>query len=159
MQTSFRGGRLPAAVVSICLVGSAALPARAIDMVLTGDPGGSMTCYNCGANNRTQKSGSAVSGYADGNDDGTANAGMGYTTPNDGTTYSGTLSIVTTASDGTLLSNFTGGLTDVGMGTIVFAGYDGVSLPVGGSVSVSVSESNGLGGSFNASWSLRNFHP
>jgi hypothetical protein len=134
-------------------------PAFAVTQVTTGDPGGSMLCYNCGANNRTQKSGNATDGYIEDNGDGTQDAMMGYTTPSDGSEYSGTISVVVSDADGNLVNNSTQNVSDFGNGTIMYEGQQGLNIPIGGSVSISVSETNSSGRGFTAGWSLRNYRP
>lgn len=155
------GGRLAVAVVTLTLVTLASVTqVEAVNPVMPGDPGGGMICKSCGTNvNVQQTSGTATSGYANSNGDGTANVGMAYSTPNDGTTYSGTSSIVVTDQNGSIVENLTGGITDAGNGTQMSTGQPGLTAPLGGSISIRINESNGIGGSFSASWNLRNFRP
>lgn len=159
MQTTLLRGHLQVALVSVFLIASIGVPASAVTQVQTADPGGNLLCYNCGNTNRTQKSGTAVSGWVDPNTDGTANTGMGYVVPNDGTEYSGQMSVVVTADDGSLVGNYTNDVADFGDGSILYEGLDGIYIPIGGSVSISITESNATGRSFSAGWALRNYRP
>ena len=105
-------------------------------------------------------SGNAVSGSATPTSDPNySDVGMVYRDPNDGTTYNGTQSIVSTAADGTLIGNSTATFTDRANGGTVYAGQDHFPLPPGGSVSISVTATNGNGASFTATWTLRNYRP
>jgi hypothetical protein len=126
-----------------------------------GDGGGSMMCKNCGPNYNVQtKSGTATGGYANTYTDGESDLGMYYTTPNDGSTYSGTQSIVVTDVQGDLLYNYTASFTNPGDGGQYVSGLSGLPyLPTGSSISVSVTGSNSNGTSFSATWNLRNYHP
>lgn len=160
-MTNFSSRRAASAVLAFAIMALASASlAGAVEQVATGDPGGTMMCKNCGPNVNVQtKSGTATGGYANANGDGTTNIGMGYTTPNDGTTYTGTSSIVVTDGDGNLYDNVTAGVTDNGNGVQMFSGLDNIYMPPGGSISITVKESNGNGGSFTATWNLRNYKP
>jgi hypothetical protein len=156
-------GRSAAGIVSLCLVLilSASL-AEAVppQQISPGDIGGGTLCKSCGPNvNVQQKSGTATGGYANQNSNGSTNVGMGYATPNDGTAYSGTASIIVTDIDGNLVTNFTSSISDYGNGVQMFTGLDGTHVPIGGSISIRVSEGNWNGASFSAGWDLQNFQP
>ena len=156
------GRRATSALIAFALMAFASITiAGAVEQVTTGSTDGTLMCKSCGPNVNVQsKSGTATGGYANGNPDGTAtNVGMGYTTPDDGTVYSGTASIVVTGDDGTIWENVTSGVTDTGNGLQMFTGLDNIYVPVGGSISIRVSETNWLGASFAATWNLRNYKP
>lgn len=156
------GRRATSALMAFALMTFASITiAGAVEQVATGSGDGSSMCKSCGPNVNVQsKSGTATGGYANGNPDGTAtDVGMGYTTPNDGTVYYGTASIVVTGGDGTIWENPTSGISDTGNGIHMFTELDNIYVPVGGSISISVSEGNWLGNRFTASWNLRNYKP
>jgi len=156
------GRRAASALIAFALMTFGSITfAGAVQQVSTGSDDGSLMCKSCGPNVNVQsKSGTATGGYANGNPDGTAtNVGMGYTTPNDGTAYSGSASIVVTGDDGTIWENVTSSISDNGNGMQMFTGLDNIYVPVGGSISIRVSEANWLGNSFTASWNLRNYKP
>ena len=132
--------------------------ANAYQPVAGYDENGAMSCKSCGPN-RQQTSGTATSGSAQQNSDGTSNVSMTYGQPGDGTTYSGTMSIVTTDDQGNLVVNITQGMTWDGSGGFVVSGWDHITAPVGGSISIQVNGTNSRGNSFSAGWTLQNYQP
>jgi hypothetical protein len=127
----------------------------------TADIGGGVT-YNPGATppNATTKDGTATGGSVAQNADGkTADANMFYTTPNDGSTYTGTYTVISYDENGTQIAQATSGVTDYGNGAQMVVGYGAITLPRGGMILIRLTESNGRGGSFTAAFRLRNFQP
>lgn len=129
--------------------------------VQTADPDGGMT-YHAGATppNTTSKDGNATAGSVEQNSDGkTADANMYYTTPNDGSTYSGSYTVTSYDQNGTQIAQAYRGVTDSGNGGQMVVGYNAITLPPGGMILIRLNESNGRGGSFTAGFRLRNFQP
>jgi hypothetical protein len=153
--------RFAAALASLCLIVPAVIaPAGATYVTpVIPDPGGG--CQVCGQNqnqNQQTTSGNATGGYATDAGNGYSDVGMNYTTPNNGSAYSGNISIVVQDSNGNVLYNYQGSISDVGNGGTMSTGLNGVYVPNGGSVSIYLSQTNSGGQSFQAGWGIRNFH-
>lgn len=152
--------RLAAALASLCLIVTVPAAAGAVNQVMPGDPGGGMICNNCGANkNATSQTGNATGGSVQSNGNGNANVSMSYATPNDGSNYAGSVSIIVQDANGNYLYNYSGGITDNGNGGTMYTGLDDIYVPVGATISIYLSETNSAGRSFNAGWGLRNYRP
>lgn len=152
--------RIATVAVSFALLvlGPASIATAGVQPVNAADEGGSMSCHSCGPN-RQQQSGTATGGSAQQNPDGTSNVSMTYGQPGDGTTYTGTMSIVTTDADGNLVVNITQGMTWDGSGGFAVSGWDHITAPIGGSISIRVNGTNARGGSFSAGWTLQDYQP
>jgi len=118
--------------------------------------------YNAGATppNTTSKDGNATGGSVQQNSDGkTADANMYYTTPNDGSAYSGSYTVTSYDQNGTQIARAYSTVTDSGNGGQMVVGYNAITLPPGGMILIRLNESNGRGASFTAGSRLRNFQP
>ena len=99
-MTNILGGRIAPAVSLCLLVVLSAGPAGAVNPVVPadGDPG-QMICANCKPNTQTF-TGNATGGSVLPNGDGSSNAEMAYSVPNDGSTYSGTSQVIIKDANG-----------------------------------------------------------
>ena len=152
--------RLAAGLASLFLevVSSAAIAATP---VTTADPEGGVT-YNAGATppNTVTTDGTTTGGSVQQNSDGTtADANMYYTSPSDGSTYTGTGTVTSYDQNGVQIAQATQTVTVSGNGGTWVTGYAAITLPVGGSILIRVNASNGCGGFFTAGFRLRNFQP
>jgi hypothetical protein len=59
---------------------------------------------------------------------------------------------------GNNLYSYTGTITDQGNGVMMYTGLDGIHIPPGANIFISVSEGNWIG-TFKASWHLQNYQP
>jgi hypothetical protein len=153
-------GRLTTGLASLYLLTTLSVgPAGAVDEVATGDQSGQMICANCKPNTQT-KAGNAVSGSVTDNGNGSANASMVYSVPNDGDTYSGTSEVVVKDASGATVLDITGSAWDAGTGGLNTTGLNGIYVPVGGSVYINIIESNTTGTKgFSGSYHLQNYQP
>jgi hypothetical protein len=159
--------RVAVVLLSLCLAfgssAASAAPSRiampAIIPVAPADPGGGWTVGGHGSSNTTTKSGNATGGGAQQNVDGTTNVSMSYVTPNDGASYAGTLTITVYDSSGNAGITITEGTSDIGNGVSSIIGWDQLNVPIGGSFLINLSESNGHGSWFGASFRLTNYQP
>ena len=134
------GGRLAAASLSVCLsLLASAAPSYAVFQVLPGDSGGGMTCMNCHQVNSI--SGTATAGSATNNSEGAGSSfDIHYDVPIDGQTYSGQVMTQVVNADGSV-SVQTFPISDIGSSTGQYAtGYNLAQIPLGGSASISISE-------------------
>jgi hypothetical protein len=94
-MTNLLRGRLATALISLSLLLAVSSGAAvAINQVMPGDgDNGGMICANCGPPNRATTTGNATGGSVTNNGNGTQNTSMSYAPPNDGTVYTGTVSI------------------------------------------------------------------
>jgi hypothetical protein len=83
---------------------------------------------------------------------------MYYTTPNDGSTYSGSYTVTSYDQNGTQIAQAYTTVTDSGNGGLV-VGYNAITLRPGGMILIRLNASNGSGASFTAGFRLRNFQP
>jgi hypothetical protein len=151
--------RFAVALVSLCLAFGASA-ASASNPVLPADPGGGWLGGGHGTPaNQTTKDGNATGGNVSQNADGTSSATMNYTTPNDGSTYTGSYTVTSYDSNGTQVAQASSGVTDTGNGAPMLVGYDAINIPVGGSVLIRLNESDGRGHSFTAGFRMNNFQP
>jgi hypothetical protein len=157
MQVLLRS-RVTAALVSLCLAFSASM-ASASQPVLPGDPGGGWMGGGHGTPNQTSKDGNATGGSVSQNSDGSSSATMNYTTPNDGSNYSGTYTATSYDADGNQVAQVTSSVSDTGNGGQMLVGYDAMNVPIGGAVLIRLNESNGHGGWFTAGFRMSNFQP
>lgn len=156
------GSRVAAVSAALCLtlVGFNAAPSSA-NLVIPANPGtGTGALGPCQGCNQEQTSGTAVSGSASNNPDGSGSQmDITYGTPNDGTMYSGTLMTQVVNDDGTVTVN-TFPIADFGNGEYGGAtAYNDSFIPTGGTASITINESNSEGRSFTAGWVIRNYHP
>ena len=101
--------------------------------------------------NTTTTDGTATGGYVTQNADGTtADANMTYTTPTDGSTYTGNYTVTSYDSNGVQIAQASSGVTDYGTGSQMVVGYGAITLPAGGMILIRLTESNGSGKSFTA---------
>jgi hypothetical protein len=159
VRKTIDGGRLAAALVVLSLSLAAAAPALAVTPVQTGDPGGGMTCVNCGPQHQSeQTSGSATGGSASNNPDGSGSQfDLSYDLPDDGQVYSGTLMTEVVNPDGSVsVQTWPTTWTSVG-GSGYATAWNNAAIPIGGSGSISISATAGNGSSFNAGWVVKNF--
>jgi hypothetical protein len=157
-MTNLMRGRLATAMVSLSLLLAVNVAtADAINQVMPGDNGG-MICANCGPPNRATTTGNATGGTVTNNGNGTQNTSMSYVPPNDGTVYTGTVSITVNDANGNNLYSYTGTITDQGNGVTMYTGLDGIYIPPGANIFISVSEGNWIT-TFKASWHLQNYQP
>lgn len=129
--------------------------------VQTADPDGGVT-YHAGATppNTTTTDGTATGGSVQQNSDGTtADANMYYTSPSDGSTYTGTGTVTSYDQNGVQIAQATQTITVSGNGGTYVTGYGAITLPVGGTILIRVNASNGNGAFFTAGFRLRNFQP
>ncbi|HEV2738527.1 MAG TPA: hypothetical protein VGU66_08110 [Candidatus Elarobacter sp.] len=150
-------GRTATALASLCLLLAAtAGPASAVLPEDIANDGMGL-CANCKANTQT-KTGNATGGYVHDNGNGYSNTAMSYVPPNDGTQYSGTVSITINDANGNNLYNYSGSISDTGNGATQYAGLDDIYIPAGANIFIKVTESN-WAQSFAASWHLQNYQP
>ncbi|MDP9106196.1 MAG: hypothetical protein M3N49_09705 [Candidatus Eremiobacteraeota bacterium] len=150
--------RFAVALVSFCLALGPSVVLAAIP-VATGDPGGGWMGGGHGNANTTTTSGNATGGNVSANGDGTASATMNYTTPNDGSTYSGQYTVTSYDANGYQVAQASSTVTDSGNGGTMLVGYDAITVPTGGSVLIRLYESDGSGNTFSAGFRLTNFKP
>jgi hypothetical protein len=155
------GGRLAAASVSVCLTLLASVaPSYAINQGATGDVNGGVMCGNCSPNHQVNTTtGTAGNGSANNNPDGSgSNLDVTYGVPNDGQMYSGELMTQVVNADGSV-SIQTWPISDYGNGvqTAYAQGYNNAAIPLGGSASISLSETAPNGATFSASYKVDNF--
>jgi hypothetical protein len=157
------GGRFAAASVSLCLLLLAsASPSSAINRVTgAGGGGGGGICANCGQNQSqtSTTAGTASGGTATNNPGGSGSTfDINYGVPNDGQTYSGQLMTEVTLPDGSVsvqtwpISDYAGGSSN-GYAT----GWNNATIPIGGSASISISETAPNGATFTAGFTVTNF--
>lgn len=151
-------GRIAAALVSLCLALGASV-ASASQPVLPGDSGGGWLVGGHGTPNQKSKDGNATGGSVSQNSNGSSSATMTYTTPNDGSNWSGSYTVTAYDADGNQVAQAMSTVTDTGNGVQMLVGYDEMNVPVGGSVLIRLNESNGRGGWFTAGFRLINFQP
>lgn len=159
MRETIHGGRLAAALVILSLTLATAAPAFAITPVQTADPGGGVTCVNCGPQQQSeQTSGSATGGSASNNSDGSGSSfDLSYDLPDDGQVYSGSLMTQVVNPDGSVsVQTWSTTWTSIG-GTGYAAAWNNAPIPIGGSASISISANAGNGSTFTAGWVVRNF--
>ncbi len=155
------GGRFAAVSVSICLsLLASTSPASAINRV-TGAGGGGGICANCGQNQSqtSTTAGTASGGSATNNSGGSGSTfDLSYGVPNDGQTYSGQMMTQVVLPDGSVsvqtwpISDYAGGSSN-GYAT----GWNNAAIPVGGSASISISETAPNGATFTAGFAVTNF--
>jgi hypothetical protein len=153
------GSRMMAASLSVCLMLlAAAAPGFAFQQPIGEDPGGGITCVNCGANTVT-KTGTATDGSAS-NGSNQSDFTLTYGVPNDGRQYSGQLMTQVVNADGSVTVN-TWPISDFGDGNSAgFAwAYNDSRIPIGGSASISIFETAPNGATFSAGWRVQNFRP
>lgn len=161
MKITTTGGRLAAASLSVCLILLAsAAPSSAINQVASGDVGGGMTCSNCGANHQVNTTtGNASGGSASNNSDGTGSTfDITYGVPNDGQLYSGQMMTQVVLVDGSVVVQ-TWPISDYANGNqgAYATGWNNASIPIGGSASISISETAPNGATFTAGFRVNNF--
>lgn len=157
------GGRAAVASISLCLsifmltITAAPSLATFVVPVTPGDGGGPLgPCQGCDV----QLSGTATGGNAENTQNG-SQFDLNYAVPGDGTMYSGTIMTQVVNADGTVTVN-TFAISDFGNpnSTGGFAtAWNNSSIPLGGSASITINESNGNGKSFVAGYTVRNFRP
>jgi hypothetical protein len=159
--TRIGGSRIAAVSVSLCLVllALSTMPASA-NIVIPINGGGDTPLGPCQRCNQQQTSGTATDGDASNNPDGSGSQfGINYDVPDDNTMYSGTVMTQVVNSDGTTTVNVFP-ISDYGSGASGYAtSYNSSAIPIGGTGSITISESNGNGQSFSAGWVIRNFRP
>jgi uncharacterized protein (DUF2147 family) len=130
-----------------------------VNQVVTNNEDGSMTCANCKPpQNTTTTTGSATGGTITQNGDGSQNAAMNYTTPNDGGVYSGTSEVIVKDANGNTLYDLKGAVYNFGDGLSWTTGITNVYIPVGASVYINVQETNSTNTkAFSGSWHLKNW--
>ncbi len=159
-MTNTLRGRLATVTASLCLSLAVSIaPVDAINQVAPGDGDtGSMICANCGPPNQATTTGNASGGSVTDNGNGTQNTSMAYAPPNDGSVYSGTVSITVNDANGKNLYSYNGSITDQGNGVTMYTGLDNIHIPAGANIFISVREGNWVT-SFTASWHLTNYQP
>ncbi len=159
MQAINAGGRFAVASLSICLVLLAtASPTYAINQVTIVNPDGGGMCVSCGQNQTSTTTGTATSGTAGNNSDGSGSTyDMNYNIPNDGQYYSGQLMTQVVLANGTV-SVQTWSFDQWGNGVAGYAtGWNSATIPLGGSASISISASTSSGTTFSAGFRVDNF--
>ena len=160
MRSFLAGGRLTAALVSVCVgVGASIAPASAIIPVQTGDPGGGTTCKSCETQHQTnQTAGSATGGSVTNNPDSSGSQwDMTYDLPNDGQQYSGYLMTQVELPDGTVsVQTFPTSWTSVG-GSGYATAWNNAAVPIGGTGSISISATAPSGATFSAGFVVHNY--
>lgn len=155
------GGRFAAASLSVCLtLLASAAPSYAVNQVVPNDAGGRLTCANCGANQQVNTpTGTATGGSASNNPDGSGSSfDVNYTVPSDGQQYSGQLMTQVVNADGSV-SVQTWPISDYANGnqSAYATAWNNATIPLGGSASISISETAPNGASFTAGFKVDNF--
>jgi hypothetical protein len=159
-MTNMLRGRLATAAASLCLL--LAVSAGPASAVLPDDyiNDGQGICTNCQPNVKT-KTGNATGGSVSDNGDGSANATMTYSVPNDGDVYTGTSQVIVKDANGNTILDLTGTVWNSGDGTPGITGLNGIYVPIGGNVYINVIEHGSINStrSFSGSFHLQNYQP
>jgi hypothetical protein len=154
------GSRFAVAALSLCLplLVATATPSSAnyVEIKDPGEVGGPIgPSQGC---NQATTTGSATGGSAQNTSTG-SQFDLSYAVPNDGTMYSGMLMTQVVNADGSVTIN-SWPISSYGNGNSGFASaYNDSMIPIGGTGSISFSQTNSAGASFSAGYVIRNFRP